>query len=53
MENLQSKAHALHVVQPFLELVEDKIFNKKIYLGQSLARPCHSESSGDGSFSIS
>jgi hypothetical protein len=29
MENLQSKAHALHAVQPFLELVEDKKFNKK------------------------
>jgi hypothetical protein len=26
MENLQSKAHALHAVQPFLELVEDKKF---------------------------
>jgi len=29
MANLQSKAHAQHVVQPFLELAEDKIFTKK------------------------
>jgi len=29
MENLQSKAHAQHVVQPFSELVEAKISNRK------------------------
>jgi hypothetical protein len=53
MVNLQLKAHAQHVVQPFSESVEDKFLTGEIQNCHSSVRPFHSERIGDGSFSIS
>ena len=49
MVNLQSKALAQHVVQPFLESVEDKILNRG---SNTTRKPFHGKYAWDGYFSI-
>jgi len=49
MVNLQSKALAQHVVQPFLESVEDKILNSEF---NTPTKPFHGKCIWNGSFSI-